>query len=77
MNTSSGIIDFYVVKTDPSGNIPWSNVSGGTSIEGFNDLIEASDHSIVGAGVDNTGSMIAVKFDENGNLQRSRDINNM
>lgn len=63
IKVSGGIINFYAVKTDPLGNILWSNVIGGNSNEYFNDLIEASDH------------IIAVKFDENGNLPWSNDIN--
>lgn len=59
--------NFYIVKTEPSGNIIWSYAFGNGFLEVCYDLIETSDHGIVAVGVAGTGNMLAVKYDENGN----------
>jgi len=41
--------NFYVFKTDPSGNVLWSTSIGNGLGDECLDLIETSDHSIVGA----------------------------
>ena len=67
----SGDADFWLVKTDGSGNVEWNQTYGGTSFDGAYALVETSDGGFALTG--ETASFGAgdvdfwlVKTDENG-----------
>jgi len=66
--------DFLLVKTDPSGNVEWSQTYGGTETEKPNSLVTTSDGGCAIAGFTNSfgaGSHDCwlVKTDEFGNME--------
>jgi hypothetical protein len=73
----AGEFDFWLVKTDGSGNMEWNQTYGGTSYDVVSSLVETSDGGFVLAGY--TGSFGAgnsdvwlVKTDASGNMEWNR-----
>ena len=70
----NGIADFWLVKTDSTGNMQWNKTYGGTGSDMAYSVLLASDGGYVLAGCTNSfgngsGDVWLVKTDSNGNLQ--------
>jgi len=70
----AGMDDFWLVKTDSSGDLEWSQAYGGTSIDRAYSLVQTSDggYAIVGETLSygaGGGDFWLVKTDTNGNVQ--------
>jgi hypothetical protein len=77
----AGLNDFYLVKTDSSGNMQWNKTFGGTSHEGVWSVVETVDGGYALAGY--TGSYGAgsndfwlVKVKPDMNLEHQRNLGN-
>jgi len=71
---SAGDDDFWLVKTDGSGNIKWSQTYGGANLDEVNSLVEASDGGYAIAGFTNSSGagnldFWLVKTDGSGNME--------
>ncbi len=68
-----GANDIYVVKLDPSGNLQWSQASGGSGIDFSYDIIQTtSGHLVVAGRANSFGNggydIILIKLTTNGNV---------
>ena len=63
----AGNYDFWVVKTDDSGNVEWNQTCGGPAFDRAYALVEASDGGYTIAGYKGTDFWL-VKLDELGNV---------
>ena len=64
--------DFWLVKTDSTGNMMWNQIYGGPGWEKAYSLIETSDGGYAMAGEtfsDYTGNFLVIKTDRNGNME--------
>jgi hypothetical protein len=71
--------DFYIAKTDSSGNLEWSKTFGGEGQEFGRALVKSNDGGYVLAGYTETNSSGArdawlVKTDSNGNMQWNQTL---
>ncbi len=67
--------NFYILKTDPTGNILWTHSFGTGFLQVCYDLLETTSHDIVAVGTKDGDDILAVKYDENGNEIWSKTIN--
>jgi hypothetical protein len=67
-SSGSGKEDFWLVKTDSSGNSQWNKTYGGLESDVANSMIKSSDGGFAIAGVSNSDTWL-VKTDSSGNMQ--------
>ncbi|MBL0327841.1 MAG: T9SS type A sorting domain-containing protein [Bacteroidetes bacterium] len=70
---SSGLNDFYIVKTNSIGNIVWSKSIGGVGNDNAYSIIQNTDSSYIAVGLTSSvgaggNDLLATKFDKNGNV---------
>lgn len=70
---STGLNDFYIVKTNSLGNILWSKSIGGTSNDNAYSIVQTTDSGYVAVGLTLSAGagdkdVLAVKLDKNGNI---------
>lgn len=70
---SAGLNDFYIVKTDVSGNITWSKSVGGASNDNAYSIIQTTDSGYIAVGLSSSAGagstdVLATKLDKNGNV---------
>jgi FlaG/FlaF family flagellin (archaellin) len=72
-SSGAGDIDFWLVKTDASGNMEWNRTYGGVAQESAYSLIKTSDGGYALAGYTRTSfedeEFLLVKTDANGNME--------
>ena len=71
--------DVYVIKTDASGNMTWSQTFGGAGTEWGNDIYQTTDGGyIIGGSSNSSGSggcdVYLIKMDATGNITWSRNF---
>jgi hypothetical protein len=71
---SFGNADFWLIKTDASGNYVWDKTYGGTGWDGANSIVQTSDAGYILAGQTNSfgaggNDLWLVKTDTDGNMQ--------
>ena len=67
----AGSLDFWLVKTDGSGNMQWNQTYGGTDFDGAIYMIQTEDggYALAGFTSDNGHDFCLVKTDLDGNLE--------
>ena len=73
----TGGSDFWLVKTDESGNMEWNQTYGGAGYDSASSLVRTSDEGFALAGQTESfgaglGDFLLVKTDESGNMEWSR-----
>jgi hypothetical protein len=73
MSYGAGLLDFYLIKTDGSGNLSWNQTYGGAGSEVANSLVQTSDGGYALAGATESfgaggSDFWLVKTDTNGNM---------
>ncbi len=69
--SNTGLNDGTLLKISSSGSLIWRKYFGDASNDGFNDVVELSDGSLVACGYYTNGSLdpMVIKTDANGNIQ--------
>lgn len=70
-NNASGSYDFYLIKTDASGNVIWEETYGDGSVQSANALVQTSDGGYALLGTSNSSGsddFYLVKTDSSGTL---------
>jgi hypothetical protein len=73
----AGDADFWLIKTDGSGNMEWNETYGGAGYDSASSLVRTSDEGFALAGQTESfgaglGDFLLVKTDEIGNMEWSR-----
>jgi hypothetical protein len=73
MSYGAGLLDFYLIKTDGSGNLSWNQTYGGAGSDVANSLVQTSDGGYALAGATESfgaggSDFWLVKTDTNGNM---------
>jgi hypothetical protein len=73
-----GVIDYYIIKLDPSGEVQWEKKYGGSQTDRCETIIQTEDGGYMAAGQSllnfQVGNMYLIKLDPNGNKEWDKTI---